>query len=72
MLPGLDNSYLLLLSLDLVESVCTYVFIYIRPRRAACGILVPQPGIEPVPPAMEARSPNHWTTREFPESVFIT
>ena len=29
-----------------------------------CGILVPQPGIKPVPPAVEARSPNHWTTRE--------
>ena len=25
----------------------------------ACGILVPQPGIDPVPPAVEAWSPNH-------------
>ena len=33
----------------------------------ACGILVPQPGIEPVFPAVEVWSPNHWTTREFPE-----
>ena len=32
----------------------------------ACGILVPWPGIEPVPPAVEAQSSNHWTTREFP------
>ena len=32
----------------------------------ACEILVPQPGIKPVPPAVKARSPNHWTTREFP------
>ena len=30
------------------------------------GILVPRPGIEPVPPAVEAQSPNHWTAREFP------
>ena len=29
------------------------------------GILVPQPGIEPGPPAVEAQSPNHWTAREF-------
>ena len=29
-----------------------------------CGILVPRPGIEPVPPAVEARSLNHWTARE--------
>ena len=32
----------------------------------ACRILVPRPGIEPVPPAVEARSPNHWTAREVP------
>ena len=32
----------------------------------ACGTLVPQPGIEPAPPAVEARSPNHWTAREVP------
>ena len=33
--------------------------------QAACRILVPWPGIEPVPPAVEVWSPNHWTTREF-------
>ena len=27
-----------------------------------------QPGIKPVPSAVEAWSPNHWTTREFPSS----
>ena len=32
----------------------------------ACGILVPRPGIEPVSLALEARSLNHWTTREVP------
>ena len=30
----------------------------------ACGILVPQPGIKPVIPALEAWSLNHWTARE--------
>ena len=30
----------------------------------ACGILVPGPGIEPAPPAVEAQSLNHWTARE--------
>ena len=25
-----------------------------------------RPGIEPVPPAVEVQSPNHWTAREFP------
>ena len=29
-----------------------------------CGILVPQPGIKPMSPVLEAWSLNHWTTRE--------
>ena len=29
------------------------------------GILVPLPEKEPALPAVERRSPNHWTTREF-------
>ena len=32
-------------------------------------ILVPQPGVEPVPPAVEAQSLNHWTARQVPDSV---
>ena len=35
--------------------------------RALCGIIVPRPGIEPVLPALEAWSLNHWTAREVPE-----
>ena len=36
---------------------------------AARGILVPRPGIEPMPPrpALGARSLNHWTAREVPK-----
>ena len=34
----------------------------------ACGILVPRPRIEPVPPAAEAQSLYHWTAREVPVS----
>ena len=42
----------------------------------ACRILVPRPGIEPVPPAVEGWSLNHWTAREvlnfvlFPPTCF--
>lgn len=32
----------------------------------ACGNLVPQLEIEPVPLAVKAWSPNHWTPKEFP------
>ena len=34
------------------------------------GILVPRPGIESAPPAVEALSLNHWTTREVP--IFLS
>ena len=37
----------------------------------ACGILVPQPGTEPVTPALEVWSLNHWTAREVPCFVFF-
>ena len=30
----------------------------------AQGIFIPQPGMEPMPPAVEAWSPCYWTTRE--------
>ena len=36
----------------------------------ACGILVPQPGIEPRAPAVRAQSPHHWTARELPVHCF--
>ena len=40
-------------------------------HQAACGILVPQPGIEPTPPAVEAQSLNHWTAKEVPRTFFF-
>ena len=33
------------------------------------GILVPQPGPEPAPLSLEARSLNHWTAREVPNPL---
>lgn len=32
----------------------------------ACSSLVPGPGFEPVPLALEAQSSNHWTAKEVP------
>ena len=40
-------------------------------HRIACGILIPWPGFEPMPCALELQSPNHWTVREFPASHFL-
>ena len=39
-------------------------FFFFWPHLAACKILVPWPGIKPVPPAVETQNHNHWTTRE--------
>ena len=38
-----------------------FIFYFIWPRHAACGILVPRPEAEPVPSATKARRPNRWT-----------
>ena len=37
-------------------------------RFGCAGILVPPPGIKPVPCAMEARSLNYWIAREVPKA----
>ena len=47
-----------------------FFFLFFFGRSAAQGILVsrPGPGIELVPPAVEARCLNHWTAREVPKA----
>ena len=51
--------------LGITHSLLCVLFFFWQSREA-CGILVPRPGIQPVPPAVEAWSLNHWTTREVP------
>ena len=43
----------------------------LQPHHTSWGILIPQPRIEPMPPAVEGQSPNHWATREFPHIVYL-
>ena len=45
----------------------SFYFILFWPRRAACKILVPRPGIEPTPPAVEVWIFNHWTAGGVPK-----
>ena len=42
-----------------------FLFFFLLSQEA-CEILVSQPGIEHTPPALEAQSPNHWSTKEVP------
>ena len=39
---------------------------------AACGILVPRPGIEPMSPALKVQNLKPWTIREVPTVCIIT
>ena len=49
----------------------TFTSCFFWPCHVACGISVPQPGIEPVPHTLKARSLNYWTAREVPfTSIF--
>ena len=48
-----------------------YFFCFVLPCPAACGILVPWAGIEPMSHPVEAQSLNHWTTREVPCLYFL-
>ena len=57
-----------------VTHICTYLFLFLFffwPCHAACKILVSQPGIEPMPPAVEAQSLNHWAAREVPVCIYF-
>ena len=47
----------------------TFFFKFFWPQHAACRILVPQPGIKPESPAVQAWRLNHWTPREVRPSV---
>ena len=42
----------------------TFVSFFFCQCYSACGVLVAWPGIEPRPPAVEARSLNHWASRK--------
>ena len=46
------------------------LFFFFWPCQVVCGIFIPQPGIKPVPPAVETQSPNHWNPRELPK-IFL-
>ena len=64
-LAGLSpSSWAVLPGFSWTRLLCSFFSFW--PRRTACGILAPQPGIEAGPSAVRAHTPNHWASREFP------
>ena len=55
------------------EFYFTFYFLFLFFGHAAqhVGILVPRPGIEPVPPEVEVRSLNQWTAREVSQESYL-
>ena len=72
--PVSNSSCLFTWCQPLYASCCTVllyssfykIFIIFCLHHAACGFFIAWPGIEPVPPAVEVQSLNHWTAREVP------
>ena len=54
------------------EYASSFFYFWLGRVCAAWGILVPWPGIKPVPPAVEAWSANHWIIKELPASFCIS
>ena len=65
--------YLFTFKAKIPHDVYIYVFFFLSYYFgvSACRILVPQPGIEPMPLAMKAQSLNHWTARQISIYVYI-
>lgn len=42
------------------------IFFFFWLPHSACRLLVPQTVVEPMPPAVDMQSPNHWSAQEFP------
>ena len=57
-------------SLENTEKYKEEILFFFPLHHKACRILVPQAGIKPVPPAVEAQSLNHWL-KKVPFSVFF-
>ena len=52
----------------LVRYIHFFFYLFVH---TACRILLPWPGLEPVPSAVKVQCLKHWTTREFPDSFLF-
>ena len=51
------------------ENTWSYFFFWWGTGHAACGILVPHPGIEPTSLALGAQCLNHWTSKKISKTL---
>ena len=66
----LESMTSLLQQAHLHLSRCFFLLNFLATPWTGCGILVPQPGTKPMPPAVEAQSLNHWT-REVLQTWYL-
>lgn len=48
---------------------CSFIYFFYLTTQTACGMLVRQPGVEPMPPEVVAQIPNHWTAKEVQNHI---
>ena len=58
-------------SLDAILYILFFIHLLLLFGCVACGILVPDPGIKPMPSAVETWSLTHWAARESPISYIF-
>ena len=56
-------SICVVLSMSLILFLSSFFLVH-WPSHTACRILVPQPRMEPMPPALEVQGLNHWAARQ--------
>ena len=64
--------YILQLCLKLTKAIFITINLFFLPPHQACGILISQSGIQPVPLAFGVQSLNRWTAREVPQQIFLS
>ena len=57
--------------MTIIDSLYAFVGLFCFFGHAAHEIFLPWLGVQPVPPALEAQSPNHWIVREVPVSQYL-
>ena len=72
LIRGCQRAVAVSVLLSFIVTSTTNVFFFFWLLHAACKILVPQPGLEPMLLAGEAQSLNPWTTKEVPKYNFLT